>query len=102
LLRRKWVKKREFIVYYYLYRKTVGRPISIHDAIFEVKKVFNYNTKTSRNIIKRIIKMSLADKIEVNKIMLRNPDEVLNDYLVSFLSHRRKLFSPPHKARQEP
>ncbi len=92
MLRRRWVKKREFVIYYYLYKKTLGEPISIHDAIFEVKRIFNYNTKTSRNIIKRIINLRLADKVDSNKIILRSIDEVLNDYLASFLAHRHKLF----------
>ena len=85
----RWPKKREFMVYYYLSKKFQGEARTIHQLISEVKDTFNYNTKTAKNIVKRLIKLNYLVRIEGNNIIVRSCQEVLDDYLNDFISKRK-------------
>jgi len=85
----RWPKKREFMVYYYLSKKFRGERQSIHQLISDVKDAFNYNTKTAKNIVKRLIKLKYLVRIDGNNIIVRSYQEVLDDYLNDFISKRK-------------
>ncbi len=86
---RKWLKKREFLIYYYLFKKYYGREINISDIVNELVSVFNYNYKTAHNITRRLMRLGLI-KCRNYRCTVADIFTVLDRFLEGFIKSREK------------
>lgn len=86
----RWLKKREFMVFIYLSLKYSDKKIAFQDAVFEVKKAFSMTSRTSKNIVKRLIKIGFITKSYDNTMTIRKLEDVFNEYLVEYMYLRGK------------
>lgn len=87
----RWIKKREFMVFIYLSLKYGGSRVSIHDIVFSVKEKFAVSVRTSKNIIKRLIRSGYI--VEVNgkrEVLVRSIEDVMNELLGDYITKRAK------------
>ncbi len=56
----KWFKKRDFIVYYALFRTYGGRSFNLGEAVDFIRENFCFNRSTAINILKRLLKLGLV------------------------------------------
>lgn len=87
----RWPKKREFIIYYMLYKKYKDA-CNIGDAINDLVKELGFTKRTSMNILKRLKAMGFID-IEAEQGEVRviiNPlEKVLDAYLENYVRKRK-------------
>ena len=86
----RWPKKREFMVYYYLFLHCGCEETTIEKLVQAVRTKLHYNSKTARNIVKRLVNLGYIVKLNKSRARIRSPDEVLIELLVHYLINRSK------------
>ncbi len=95
MLMRRWPRKREFMVFFFLSSRIGGRKVSFQDLVFIVKWKFGFTARTAKNIVKRLVSMGFIVRLDSNMLCVRRVDEVLNEYLTSYLYSRWKKKAAP-------
>ena len=86
----RWLKKREFLAYYLIYKAYGSRNFNIGEASDLLIQEFCCSRKVAYNIIKRLYKTGFL--IKVDKVIYRCRDlyEVLDNYLSTYILKRCK------------
>lgn len=90
MLMRRWPRKREFMVFFFLSSRMGEKEVSFQDLVFIVKWKFGFTARTAKNIVKRLVSMGFIVRLDSNMLRVRRVDEVLNEYLTSYLYSRWK------------
>lgn len=85
----RWLKKREIVIYYILYKKFRNNPFNIGEALVLLMPYFS--KKVIRNIIKYFIKIGLLIKLSETEYKLIPLEEYLNDISFKYLKRRSTL-----------
>uniref|UniRef100_A0A7J3ZKR8 MarR family transcriptional regulator n=1 Tax=Fervidicoccus fontis TaxID=683846 RepID=A0A7J3ZKR8_9CREN len=86
----RWPRKREFMVYYYLFLRCGGEETTIERLTEAVRATFYYNSKTAKSIVRRLVNLGYIVRLDRSRARIRSPDEVLLELLGQYLINRSK------------
>ena len=90
LFLQKWLKKRDFLAYYFLWKTYRTNEFNLGEALNLLHTTFCYSKKTAANIIKRLYKLGLLQRINYMVFKCLDLDTVLQAYLRSYIKCRGK------------
>ncbi len=86
----RWVKKREFLSYYLLYKRFSTDKFNIGEAIDVLVREFCMSRKSAFNVFRRIYKMGFIERIDKLVYRCLEPSDILDAYLRSYREKRLK------------
>lgn len=91
MAKKRWIKKREFMVYYLIYKEYgCNRDININELIELIMSKLFFNRKTSVNILKRLVKMGFLSRGYEMTVSPKCLEQLLDEYLQQYIDTRRK------------
>ncbi|AAY80659.1 hypothetical protein [Sulfolobus acidocaldarius] len=85
----RWLKKREIIIYFLLYKKFETEKFNIGEAIQVLSPYFS--KKVSINVIRYLTKVGLVIKLNETEYRLLSMEEYLLEISVSYIRRRATL-----------
>lgn len=86
----RWLKKREAAAYAHLALRYGGTTIGYIEALAELSRSFAMSTKTSRNVLRRLINTGYLVKLNARSLLVRRPEDVLSELASEYALSRRK------------
>ncbi len=86
----RWLKKREFLAYYLLYKVYGSRNFNIGEASDLLIREFCCSRKVAYSIIKRLYKIGFLIKVDKAIYKCRDLYEILDNYLLIYIFKRCK------------
>ncbi len=84
----RWLKKREFLAYYLLYRTYGSNCFNIGEAMDLLIQRYCCSRKVAHNIVKRLYRLGLLVKEDNLVYRCRDLFEVLDTYLTTYITRR--------------
>lgn len=99
---RRWLKKREFLAYYVLYKHCTSEPCNVGKATDRLVEELAVSRRVALNIIRRLVRLSLL--VSTGSLLLRAAplDSVLDAYLRSYRESRRRRMNSEDAGASHP
>jgi hypothetical protein len=87
---KRWLKKREFMVYMllYFYSKSIGKKEFNEEELVDIVKLILGSKRVSRNVIRHLVKQGLLERKKPLRYRVRDFEEIFSAVLSDYVCKR--------------